>query len=192
MMRHRFKEYNDLFSFNQAFLGRSRGIGRISARAASASGLTGPNARASGLDFDIRKWSPYAAYGSVDFDVMLGADGDGDSHGRYMIRIREIVQSMEIVQQCSEILPTGKSSGLRADDSPHIPSGEAWSRIESARGLLACHVISDGGERPIRVHFRSASRAGLDLLPQLLQGARSEDLPVLLASLDLNLAEIDR
>lgn len=192
VMRHRFKEYNDLFSYNQAFLGRARATANITPEAAKRVGLTGPNARASGIAMDTRRWAPHAAYSKLDFDVVMGEEREGDCHGRYMIRIREIVQSMDIIRQCSEIMPTGSALGLKADEKFKIPIGEGFSRVESSRGLLTCHVLSAGGERPSRVHFRVPSRAPLDLLPEIIPGCQLEDIPLVLASLDLNLAEIDR
>jgi NADH-quinone oxidoreductase subunit D len=191
-MKHRFKEYNDIFSYNHGFLARAEGTARVDLEMVRSFGISGPNARASGLADDVRKWSPYVAYSSMDFDIPVGDELTGDVHARYMIRIREIVQSMEIVKQCAQALPTGSSEGIRADKKVFVPKGEAWARVESARGMLACHVISDGGERPRRVRFRPASRSSLDVVPHILPGAYIEDLPIILASMDLSLAEIDR
>jgi len=191
-MKHRFKEYNDIFSYNHGFLSRATGTATLSLEAARDYGLTGPTARASGFGIDVRKWSPYAAYGAMDFDIPMAEAGAGDVHARYMIRIREIVQSMEIVKQCADGLPSGSSEGMRAVKRAFVPKGEAWSRVESGRGMLSCHVISDGGERPKRVRFRPAGRAALDVLPLVLAGSYIEDLPIILASMDLSLAEIDR
>ena len=152
-MKHRFKEYNDIFSYNHGFLARAEGTARVDLEMVRSFGISGPNARASGLADDVRKWSPYVAYSSMDFDIPVGDELTGDVHARYMIRIREIVQSMEIVKQCAQALPTGSSEGIRADKKVFVPKGEAWARVESARGMLACHVISDGGERPRRVRL---------------------------------------
>jgi NADH-quinone oxidoreductase subunit D len=191
-MRHRFKEYNDLFSYNQAFLGRAKGLGAVTLDGVKWASLSGPNARASGHPFDVRKWAPYAAYGNLDFDPVFGMEGEGDAHGRYMMRIREIVQSMDLIRQCSESMPKGDVLGKKADAPIRVPEGESTSRVEGPRGLVSCFVRSGGADRPARVHFRSASRAALDLLPVVLRGCLMEDVPLLLASFDISVAELDR
>jgi len=191
-MKHRFKEYNDLFSYNQAFLGRSRGLGLITPAAVTEWSITGPNARASGQAFDIRKWAPYAAYGKLDFDPIFGAEGEGDAHGRYMMRIREIVQSMDLIRQCSESMPQGEVVGMTADSKVRVPQGESFSRVEGPRGLVSCYVSSNGGDRPSRVHFRSASRSALAMISTVLRGCLIEDVPLLVSSFDICVAEVDR
>jgi NADH-quinone oxidoreductase subunit D len=191
-MKHRFKEYNDLFSYNQAFLARARGLGLLSAKKAADWAITGPNARASGHEFDVRKWAPYAAYEQLDFAPVFGAEGEGDTHGRYMLRIREIVQAMDLIRQCAESMPKGTVTGLTADTVVRAPKGEACGRVEGPRGLVSCYVHSTGNDRPIRVHFRSATRSALAFLPQVLKGCLVEDVPALVASFDICIAEIDR
>jgi NADH-quinone oxidoreductase subunit D len=191
-MRHRFKEYNDLFSYNEAFLGRARGLSQISNLTGLQYALTGPNARASGLRFDVRKGFPYAAYEKIDFDVLVGGPGEGDAHGRYMMRIREIVQSMDIIRQCAEAIPKGEYLGMRADQKISVPQGKGVSRVEGPRGMIVSSVFSNEGERPTRVHFRSPSRSALSAVPKVLRGVLLEDIPLVLASLDLSIAELDR
>ena len=194
LIRIRLKEYNDLFSFNHAFLRRSTGIGIITREQAQRFGLTGPSLRSTGVRFDVRKAHSYSDYAKIDFEVPVGGseDGSGDSHDRFLLRLREITQSLELLKQASETVPAGPFETSKITREFRLPKGEAYSRIESSRGLLACHLVSDGGLRPSRVSFRSPSVAAVRLIPEVLRGTRLEDLPVILASLDINIAEVDR
>lgn len=195
LVRFRLKEYNDLFSFNEAFLRRTVYIGVIPGDFARQLGVSGPNARASGVMTDLRKEDPRSGYERIDFEVPLGqGDGGtvGDAYDRYLVRLREIAQSVEILKQLVEDLPRGPYCSLNPGAEPAIPAGEAYARVEGPRGLIGCHVVSDGGLRPARVQYRVPSMAALRAIPAIVAGARLEDLPVILASLDLSLAEVDR
>lgn len=196
LIRVRIKEYNDLFTFNHTFLKRTANVGVIPHDMVMRLGMTGPNLRAAGIDFDIRKAHPYLGYETLDFEVPTGrGDGGGtpgDSHDRFLIRLREMTQSLEILKDAAESVPAGEYLNGKVDSIPQIPPGEAYARIESSRGLLGCHVVSDGGDYPVRVQFRSPTLAHLQAIPGLIQGIRIEDLPIVLASLDLSLAEADR
>ncbi|HTL13291.1 MAG TPA: NADH-quinone oxidoreductase subunit D [Bdellovibrionota bacterium] len=195
LLRARMKEYNDLFSFNDAFLGRVCGTGIVTQEVAIKHGLTGPNARGAGLSLDVRKAHPYLVYGQTDFEVPLGRGEfgvTGDVHDRFLVRLREILQSIEIVKQVCESMADGPHQLLGPMDPLPTRAGEGFSRVESPRGLLACYVASDGGNGPARVQFVPPSVAALSALPELAQGACLEDLPVILASLDLSVAEVDR
>lgn len=195
MIRIRMKEYNDLFTFNHGFLKRTTFVGTLSSDLVRSCGITGPNARASGVVFDVRKDLPYMGYNELDFEIPLGkGEGGtmGDVHDRFLIRLREISQSMEILKQITENVPAGEYINGKLDKDYVVPPGEAYSRIESPRGLLGCHVVSDGKENPSRIQFRPPSLANLIAIPRLLTGVRIEDLPVVLASLDLGIAEADR
>ena len=154
-------------------------------------GLTGPNARASGLRYDVRKNQPYEQYGKLDFPVPF-SNGGGDAHERFILRLREINASIEILKQAVDTVPEGDFCALRVDRSFRVPAGEAFSLVESPRGELVCHLVSDGGERPFRVNFGVPSAAALSLLPRLLPGASLADVPAILASLDLSMPEVDR
>lgn len=195
MIRIRMKEYNDLFTFNQVFLKRSAFVGTLSESLAKRYGVTGPNARATGIPFDVRKHSPYLGYKELDFEVPLGrGEGGtvGDVHDRLLLRLREISQSIEILKQTADRVPSGAFINEKLGRDYVIPAGEAYARIESARGLLGCHIVSDGKERPSRIQFRPPTLSNLLVLPHLVSGIRIEDLPVVLASLDLGIAEADR
>jgi NADH-quinone oxidoreductase subunit D len=195
LIRIRMKEYNDLFTFNHSFIKRTAHVGIIPSGLIRACGITGPNARASGIQVDVRKDAPYQGYDQIDFEVPLGrGEGGslGDVHDRFLLRLREITQSMEILKQLAEVVPSGDFTNGKLEKDYIVPSGEAYSRIESSRGLLGCHVVSDGKKNPSRVQFRPPTLANLLVIPKLVSGIRIEDLPVVLASLDLGIAEADR
>jgi NADH-quinone oxidoreductase subunit D len=194
-IRARIKEYNDLFTFNHAFLKRTVGVGVISTDFVKKMGVTGPNARAAGIPFDVRKEYPYCGYEALEFEVPMGL-GDhgivGDCHDRFLLRLREISQSVILLKQVCETMTAGPFNARKSDQDLNVPAGEAYSRIESPRGLLSCHLVSEGGETPKLVQFRTPSSESLSILPALLLGLRIEDLPVLLHSLDLSVSEVDK
>ncbi|MGK5089843.1 hypothetical protein WDW86_20010 [Bdellovibrionota bacterium FG-2] len=193
LVRIRLKEYNDLFTFNHAFLKRTMNVGVLSPKMVRKYGITGPSARASGLMMDARKDRPYCGYEILDFEVPLGqGEGGtlGDAHERFLIRLREVSQSIEILRQVTEGLPSGEY--ISQTDELMVPEGEAYVRVESSRGLLGCHLISLGGASPHRVQFRTPSGFHLLSIPELVVGLKLEDLSVVLASLDLSIAEADR
>lgn len=195
LIRIRLKEYNDLFTYNHAFLGRTRNIGGLSINLIDRYGVTGPNARASGSALDLRKVKPYNGYEYYDFHLCLGqTDGQtpGSAHDRFVIRLREMAESVVILKQALESIPEGAFCSTPQGKAPPIPQGEAYARVESPRGILGCHVVSDGSNAPWRVQFRPPTYSNLQALPHLLQGVRVEDIAVLLASLDLGIAEADR
>lgn len=195
LIRVRMKEYNDLFTFNYSFLRRTSFVAPITPELVRRCGITGPNARAAGIPFDVRKDSPSLGYERLDFEVPLGrGEGGaiGDVHDRFLLRLREITQSMEILKQLVETIPEGEHSNGAIGKDYVVPGGEAYSRVESSRGLLGCHIVSDGRAFPGRVQFRPPTTANLMVIPYLVPGIRVEDLPVVLASLDLSLAEADR
>jgi NADH-quinone oxidoreductase subunit D len=193
MVQIRLKEYNDLFTFNHAFLKRTSDIGVITPSLVTKFGVTGPSARGSGSTFDVRKAHPYSGYDRIDFEVAREAEANGGgAHSRFLVHLREISQSVAILRQATERMPSGDFSIAKIEKEFRVPEGEAYSRIESARGLLGCHVVSDGSSNPSRVQFRTPSSVHLMLIPELLEGIRIEDLPVLLASLDLGIGEADR
>ena len=195
LVRVRMKEYNDVLTYNKIFLNRSSGVGVISQAIVDASGMSGPNARASGLHRDLRKQAPYSSYTAVDFEVPVGrSEGGnlGDAHDRFVLRLREIDQSISILKQVVEQLPSGDYLCQRVTRDFILPAGEAYSRVESSRGILGCYIVSEGGTHPCRVHFRVPSISQLIAIPFVAQGLRIEDLPLVLASLDISVTEVDR
>jgi len=195
LFRIRVKEYNDLFTYNHAFIQRTKGVGKLSAERALELGVTGPNARACGISADIRKLHPYSSYDKLDFEIPIAdlmGSGIGDSNDRFLLRLREIAVSTEILRQVAEAIAPGEFCSRKSWEQIKVPAGEAYVRVESARGLLACHVASDGGPVPARIQFRTPTVAHLWTIPELLSGVRVEDLPVVLSSLGLGIAEADR
>jgi NADH-quinone oxidoreductase subunit D len=195
LIRVRMKEYNDVFTFNYSFLQRSSRVAPISPETVRFCGITGPNARASGVPFDVRKDIPYIGYDRLDFIAPLGkGEGGalGDVHDRFILRLREINESMEILKQLVDRIPGGQFLDSPVLKDYPVPAGEAYARIESSRGLLGCHIISDGKSGPSRVQYRVPTVANLMAIPYITPGIRVEDLPVVLASMDLGIAEADR
>jgi NADH-quinone oxidoreductase subunit D len=195
LLRIRIKETNDVLTFNEAFMSRTAFVGALPRDLIQSRGMTGPIARASRLPFDVRKAHPYSGYQAIDFEVPLG-QGEvgtvGDAHDRFVIRLREIEQSIEILRQAVEEMPSGDFSNGRIGRDFVVPQGEAYSRVESSRGLLGCHVVSDGKKTPSRIQFRVPSLGVVQSIEDFLRGAKVEDFPVILASLDLGVSEVDR
>jgi NADH-quinone oxidoreductase subunit D len=195
--RIRLKEYNDVLTYSETFLRRTANVGVMTKEMALNFGVTGPNARASGVEFDVRKQYPYLGFDKMDFDICTGRGAvgtQGDVHDRVVVRLQEILQSIRILRQQMEVLDgkQGHDEKIRIPKDCRIPSGESYCRVESSRGLLGCHLISDGQPRPRRVQFRTPSQQAVRVIPELLQGAMVTDIPVILASLDLSLAETDK
>jgi NADH-quinone oxidoreductase subunit D len=189
----RVKDYNELFSYNQIFIDRTRGLGIVTAEQAAEYGLTGPNLRASGVDYDLRKIMPYSSYEQFEFQTILGKDGTGvlgDCWNRYFVRIEEMVESCKIIRQAWEGLPEGKFSEDLRKIRP--PAGEVYMPVENPRGELGFYVISDGSETPLRVKIRAPSFSSLAILPELGKNLMLADLVALLGSIDIVLGEVDR
>ncbi|HXG62771.1 MAG TPA: NADH-quinone oxidoreductase subunit D [Planctomycetota bacterium] len=189
----RLKDYNELLSYNQIFITRTRGLGVIPAAMAVDYGLTGPNLRASGVDYDVRKAMPYSGYDKFQFKTCLGSDKVGvlgDCWNRYWVRIEEMIESCKIVRQAMEGLPAGK---VAADLRKIKPAkGEAYTCIENPRGELGFYIISDGSETPTRVKVRAPSFVNLAIMSEAGKGVLIADLIAILGSIDIVLGEIDR
>ncbi len=189
----RVKDYNDLFSYNQIFIDRTRGLGVIPPELAVEYGLTGPNLRASGVNRDLRKDEPYSSYDHFEFKTVLGRDGigvTGDCWNRYFVRIEEMLESCRIARQAIDGLPEGKYSADVRRIRP--PAGEVYQGIENPRGELGFYVISDGSDTPLRVKIRAPSFSNLSILPVAGKGVLVADLVAILGSIDIVLGEIDR
>ncbi len=192
----RIKEYNDIFSFNYVFLKRSCGVGVIRADQAIDFALTGPNARASAINRDVRKSKPYSGYDKIEFNIPVG-NGEygvkGDCHDRFLIRLREINESIEIIRQsCDSILPGDCFSGPGLSKDLILPEGESYQIVESPRGEFGCHIVSDGSVLPRRIQFKVPSMGHVQVLEEVLVGHCLEDLPIIFASLGVSIAELDR
>ncbi len=197
LIQKRIKEYNDIYTFNAAFIKRSKKVGKLSKEIIINYGVTGPNARASGVSYDVRKEQPYCGYEKIDFKVPTGIFGQGDPscgdvYHRFLLRVFEIEQSIEILKQATEQIPVGRFNVNESVQSLNVPSGEANARVESSRGVLECHVVSDGRAQPNSVQFWPPSVASAAVISKVIEGIKIEDLLVVLASLNISVSEIDQ
>lgn len=178
-----------LVTGNELFLARTVDVGVIPAAKAFEYGVTGPNLRASGVKYDLRKVESLLPYDHFDFEIPIGRNGD--CFDRYYVRIQEIRQSASIVRQAITKIPAGP---LRAK-VPRIlkvPQGEVYVRAENPKGEMGYYIISEGGRIPYRLKIRSASFSNLSILPWVLEGALVPDLVAILGSLDFALGDVDR
>jgi NADH-quinone oxidoreductase subunit D/NADH-quinone oxidoreductase subunit C/D len=182
-------EYDQLLTGNVIFTERSRGIGRLSLEDAISYGVTGPSARASGFSCDIRKHEPYSAYDRVSFKEILYTEGD--TYHRYVARIEEMWESMNIIEQLIDNIPEGPYA-VKMKPIIKLPEGEYYQRVESARGEFGVFIISDGNKNPYRVKFRSPNFANLSVLNLISSGFKIADLVAIGGSLDLVIPDIDR
>jgi NADH-quinone oxidoreductase subunit D len=208
------QEYHDLLSNNQLWLERTKGIATLSKEDALAYGASGPVLRGSGVVWDIRKVFPYSGYEQFDFDIPVGTNGD--VYDRYMVRMLEMEESLKIIRQAIDGLPTGP---YRVDNPKVVPppkwqitgsmealihhfklftegyrppKGEAFVRTESPKGELAFYMVSDGSAKPYRMHVRGASFANLQALPVMVEGGFLSDVIAAIGSIDIVLGEVDR
>jgi NADH-quinone oxidoreductase subunit D len=188
-MPHSLDEIEGLLTGNEIVLSRCKKIGVIPLNRAISYGLSGPNLRASGLAFDLRKVLGYSVYPRMQFDVVTGTVGD--TFDRYIVRVREIRESLKIIEQAIEQLPPGEfCTKLPINFRP--PVGEALSRIEGPRGEIGFYIVSDGSIAPYRCHQRAPSFINLGIISELLKGLKVADAVVALASLDPVMGEVDR
>ncbi len=188
------EEYDPLISDNLIFRKRLARVAPISEQAAIAYGLSGPNLRASGLDWDLRRDEPYSVYPKLDFDVVVGK-GEcgvlGDCFDRYVVRIGEMLESARIVRQCLAQLPDGPVMA-KVPRTIKPPAGEAFVRTEAPRGELGYFVVSDGSDRAYRCKIRTGSFAAMSILEALSPGWMIADLVAIIAAFDVVAPEIDR
>ena len=182
-------EYDQLLSGNIIFQERTRGIGRLSLQDAISYGVTGPTGRASGFSCDVRKHEPYSAYDRVKFNEVLF--NDGDTYHRYIARIEEMRESMNIVDQLIDNIPEGPFA-VKMKPVIKLPEGEYYQRVETARGELGVYIISDGNKNPYRVKFRSPNFVNLSVLNLISKDFKIADLVAIGGSLDLVIPDIDR
>ncbi len=182
-------EYERLINDNEIFLARSRRIGILPRDVAINCGISGPVLRASGVKWDLRKADPYGIYDRFEFDIPTGETGD--AYDRFRVRIEEMKQSLRIIAQAVEKIPSGP---IRAD-VPHLvrpPVGEAYAHIEGPKGELGFYLVSDGGIAPYRFHVRPPSLINLTALRQMLIGWKIQDAITIFGSIDITMGEVDR
>jgi NADH-quinone oxidoreductase subunit D len=182
-------EYNQLLTGNVIFHERSKGIGPLSLEDAISYGITGPSARASGFSCDVRKYEPYSAYDRVQFKEILFTGGD--TYYRYVARIEEMWESMNIIEQLIDNIPEGPFA-VKMKPIIKVPEGEYYQRVETARGELGVYLISDGNKNPYRLKFRSPNFVNLSVLNHIAKGFKIADLVAIGGSLDLVIPDIDR
>jgi NADH-quinone oxidoreductase subunit D len=182
-------ELEQLVNGNDIFLARTRGVGYLDAQQALAYGLTGPMARASGIDWDLRVNRPYMAYREVPVNVQVRQEGD--CYARNAVRFQEIRESLRLCRVAIEHLPPGPIS-TRTPVALRPPRGETYFAIESSKGELGVYLLSDGSEYPWRVKLRGPSFVNLQVLPELLRGYKMSDVIAILGSLDFVVGEVDR
>lgn len=188
--------YFKVLSHNRFVIRYISGLGVIPPDVAINYGITGPNLRASGVKWDLRKDESYSIYDRFDFDVPIGQGlmgYVGDCWDRYWTRIKEMVESVKIIRQALDQLPdkNGQIKVIVADDA-HLPAYELYFNTESPNGELGFYLISDGSEKPYRLKMRSPSFSSLSAIDYISRGSTVSALPIILASLDINPEEIDR
>jgi NADH-quinone oxidoreductase subunit D/NADH-quinone oxidoreductase subunit C/D len=182
-------EYNQLLTGNIILQERTKGIGKLTLEDAISYGVTGPTGRASGFSCDVRKHEPYSAYDRVKFNEILFTEGD--TYHRYLARIEEMWESMNIIEQLIDNIPEG-AFAIKMKPIIKLPEGEYYQRVETARGELGVFIISDGNKNPYRVKFRSPNFSNLSALNQMATGFKIADLVAIGGSLDLIIPDIDR
>ncbi len=182
-------EYDQLLTGNVIFRERTKGIGRLSLKDAISYGVTGPVGRATGFSCDVRKYEPYSAYDRVNFNEVLF--DDGDTFHRYLVRMEEMRESMNIIDQLIDNIPEGQYA-VKMKPVIKLPEGEYYQRVETARGELGVYIISDGNKNPFRVKFRSPNFVNLSVLNLITKGFKIADLVAISGSLDLIIPDIDR
>jgi NADH-quinone oxidoreductase subunit D len=210
----RVDEYEGLLTGNPIWVMRTKGVAKLSAEDAIALSTSGPTLRGSGVDFDLRRDMPYSGYDNFKFKVPVGKDGDVFT--RYMLRVQELRESIGIVQQALDGMPSGpvKANAPKVvlpdrekmktemealiyhfkiiTEGFAVPEGEVYQAVESPRGEMGYYVVSDGSAKPYRVHMRSACLANLQALPSMCEGHLIADVVAAIGSIDIVLGEIDR
>jgi NADH-quinone oxidoreductase subunit D len=188
-MKSALDEFDELISRNAIIRERCQGVGKLARERAIAYGCSGPVARASGVDYDVRRDDPYSIYDRFAFDIPLGRNGD--CLDRYLVRMREMRESVRILEQAAASFPEGP---YRAKEKPNykVPAGSYFSAVETARGLFGTYFVSDNSFKPYRVKSRSPNFSNLSALNEMAQGGKIADLVAILSTLDLIIPDIDR
>jgi NADH-quinone oxidoreductase subunit D len=210
----RLGEYDILMTEQPIWRERLQGVGVITAQEAVALGATGPILRSTGVAWDLRRDMPYLRYNDVEFDVIVGSYGD--AFDRYAIRLNEIRESMKIVRQILDHMPSGDyriqdkkvtpPPRARIDESMEalihhfkiftegfkVPEGEVYVGIESPRGEIGCYIVSDGSPKPYRIHMRAPSFVNIQCLPHMMRDGLVADAVAVISSVDPVLGEVDR
>lgn len=188
------KEFNNLLTFNEIFVKRTANVGVLPTDVAINYGCSGPMLRACGVNWDLRRDDPYSIYNKFDWEVCVGkaeAGVLGDCWNRHMVRMREMEQSVRIIEQALEQIPEGNvQAAIPKRIRPN--AGEVYARTESPRGELGYYVVSDGSTSPYRVKARSPAFVNLSVLSEISRGAMIADIVAIVGSTDIVLGEVDR
>ncbi|MBO9830004.1 MULTISPECIES: NADH-quinone oxidoreductase subunit D [Xanthomonas] len=212
----RVDEYETLLTDNRIWKQRTVGIGVVTPEQAYAWGMTGAMLRGSGIAWDLRKKQPYAKYDSVDFDIPLGTNGD--CYDRYLVRVAEMRQSNRIIKQCVQWLKANpgpvmvenfkvappKRAEMKDDmealihhfklfsEGYCVPAGETYCAVEAPKGEFGCYLMSDGANKPFRVHLRAPGFAHLSSMDAIVRGHMLADVVAMIGTYDLVFGEVDR
>ncbi|TAN06535.1 MAG: NADH-quinone oxidoreductase subunit D [Rhodanobacteraceae bacterium] len=214
--QHKVDEYEELLTDNRIWKQRTVDIGIVSPEQAYALGMTGPMLRASGIEWDLRKKQPYAKYAEVDFEIPVGTHGD--CYDRYLVRVNEMRQSALIIRQCVDWLKKNpgpvmienyKVAPPKREDMKEsmealihwfklftegfsVPAGETYAAVEAPKGEFGCYMISDGANKPFRVHLRAPGFAHLSSINETTKGHMLPDVVAMIGTYDLVFGEVDR
>ncbi len=210
----RIEGYERLLTENKIWLGRTKGVGVISAEEGIELGLSGPCLRGSGVEWDLRKANPYTSYDHFDFDIPTGKNGD--TYDRYLVRMEEMRQSNRIIKQVLDKLPSGEINAYNPKvisplkekvqeniesliihfhlmtEGFNVPKGEAYASVESSKGELGFYVVSDGSSKPYRIKIRTPSFVNMESLGTMVEGSMMSDIVAVIGSIDICLGEVDR
>jgi NADH-quinone oxidoreductase subunit D len=182
-------EYETLLTTNRIWVTRTKGVGILNPEDCIALGVTGPVLRASGVKWDLRKAQPYECYKDMDFEIPTGINGD--TYDRYLVRIAEMRQSVRILQQAVEAIPSGPIMA-KVPKVIKPPVGEVYHSIEAPKGELGYFIVSDGSTQPYRVRVRPPSFVNLQALDKMVRGMLVADVVAVIGTLDIVLGEVDR
>ncbi|MBF0239156.1 MAG: NADH-quinone oxidoreductase subunit D [SAR324 cluster bacterium] len=184
------EEYEALLSDNPIFQQRLRDVGILDRDQAVSLGATGPVLRACGIPYDLRRLEPYGVYDKVSFKIAVGSVGD--CWDRYSVRLEEMRQSIQIIEQLIDNIPEGKFITKKPAAKITIPEGRYYSQMETSRGVLGVLIVSTGKEKPYRFHLRSPNFNNLWTITHMAPGSRLGDLVAMVSTLDLVIPDIDR
>jgi NADH-quinone oxidoreductase subunit D len=189
LVLHVADEIEDLVAGNEIILARTKGVGVLPPDVAAAYGVSGPNLRASGVGFDLRRAESYLPYDRFEFEIPVGENGD--CWDRWWVRLAEIRQSSRIIQQAIDGIPSGPLQA-KVPKVIKVPKGETYVRAENPKGEMGYYLVSEGGQGPYRLKIRSASFSNLSILPWILEGVLVPDIIAIMGSLDFVLGDVDR
>ncbi len=195
LLKRKLPDLHGILTENPIFVSRMEDVGYIPQDLAISYGASGPVLRASGVRWDLRRAEPYLIYDELDFEIPV--ETAGDNMARYLVRMKEIEETIKILEQVVKILEdpfvrTQPHIDIRIGWRVNVPPGQVYVKTESPRGEYGVFVVSDGYDKPYRVKYRSAAFSNLSLLPEVSKGQLIQDMIVTLGTLDIVLGEIDR